>query len=197
MAELVEAKKHEHHLHQTHTVFGFWVYLMTDCILFGTLFATFAVLHNNTFGGPSGKDIIDLPYALMQTVILLISSFTSGLGMIGKRNSRKILFWFTITFMLGAAFIAMELTEFAHLVRKGYSWERSGYLTSYFTLVATHGTHITIGLIGMAILLPQVVIFGLTPHIIKRLTCLRLFWHFLDVVWIFIFTYVYLWGSIS
>jgi len=179
------------------TIFGFWVYLMTDCVLFASLFATFAVLRNNTFGGPSGHELFSLPYVLAETLILLTSSFTAGLGILSARlgKKRQVLIWFSITFLLGAAFLALELHEFANLVHEGNSWRRSGFLSAFFTLVGTHGLHITAGLIWMAVMLLRVRQTGLTHTNVKRLTMLSLFWHFLDVVWIFIFTIVYLMGA--
>lgn len=186
------------HQHETYTktLFGFWVYLMTDCILFATLFATYGVLHNNTYGGPTGQVLFSAPYALTETLILLVSSFTCGPAMLAaERNEKnKVIAWFGITFLLGISFLAMELTEFTHLVQQGNSWERNAFLSSFFTLVGTHGLHITVGLMGMVVLMVQVLRRGLTPAVLLRLTCLRLFWHFLDVVWIFIFTLVYLMG---
>lgn len=179
------------------TLLGFWVYLMTDCILFATLFATYAVLHTNTFGGPSSYEIFHLPFVLTETIVLLISSFTSGLAMLDAEKNRKgaMFFWFSITFLLGVIFLTLELTEFTHLVREGNSWERSAFLSAFFTLVGTHGLHITMGLIWMVILLIPVIKDGITPTSFKRLTCFKMFWHFLDVVWIFIFTLVYLMGA--
>jgi cytochrome o ubiquinol oxidase subunit III len=183
--------------HETKTSFGFWVYLMTDCVLFATLFATYAVLHGNTFGGPSGRDIFSLPFVLAETFILLTSSFTAGLAMLGARagNMRQVLIWFGVTFALGLAFLTMEVTEFSHLVADGNSWARSGFLSSFFTLVGTHGLHIASGLIWMIVLMTQVFRKGLTPGILRRLTLLSMFWHFLDIIWIFIFTIVYLMGA--
>ena len=178
------------------TFFGFWVYLMTDCILFSILFVTYIVLHGNTFGGPSSRDLLDSSFALAETLVLLASSFSCGLAMISalKSHVKTMLAWFFLTFLLGASFIGMELTEFADFVREGNSWERSGFLSAFFTLVGTHGLHVTMGLFWMIVLLVPVVRGGLTPVSIKRLTCFRMFWHFLDVVWIFIFTIVYMMG---
>lgn len=181
------------------TIFGFWVYLMTDCVLFASLFATYAVLHNNTFGGPSGSQLFSLPFVLTETLILLTSSFTCGLGVLSAYNGHKdrVLAWFSATFLLGASFLAMELTEFSHLVHDGNSWTRSGFLSSFFTLVGTHGLHITIGLLWMAVMMLKVLRRGLNRSTIKRLTLLSLFWHFLDIIWIFIFTIVYLLGALK
>jgi cytochrome o ubiquinol oxidase subunit 3 len=179
------------------TVIGFWVYLMTDCVLFASLFAVYMVLHRNTFGGPSGADLFKLPYVLIETFVLLTSSFTCGLAMLAsqRRAKNEVLFWLAITFLLGATFLGLELHEFRNMVLEGNSWRRSGFLSGYFTLVGTHGTHITFGLIWMAVLGLYVWKKGLTDSIRKRLMLLSLFWHFLDVIWIFIFTMVYLYGS--
>lgn len=187
-----------HASHDPHakTVFGFWVYLMTDCILFATLFATYVVLHKNSAGGPTTHQIYDLPYALTETFILLISSFTCGMAMLAipSQNKKLFLAGYVLTFLLGAAFVGMELNEFSHLVHQGNSWERSAFLSSFFTLVGTHGLHVSVGLLWMLVLVPQVLYRGFSASMVRRLTCLRLFWHFLDLVWIFIFTIVYLMG---
>lgn len=178
------------------TIFGFWVYLMTDCVLFATLFATYAVLHNNTFGGPSARDLFSAPFALSETLILLTSSFTCGLAMLLARHQAKVksMLLFGITFLLGVSFLVLELNEFTHFVYEGNSWQRSAFLSSYFTLVGCHGLHITCGLFWMAIMMAHMAFRGLTSSTIRRLTCLSLFWHFLDVVWVLIFTIVYLMG---
>lgn len=179
------------------TIYGFWIYLMTDCVLFATFFAAYAVLHKNTFGGPSAHDLFSLPYALNETLILLISSFTCGIAMLSAhRNQRYMtLGLFFITFLLGISFLALELTEFHHLVEEGNSWQRSAFLSSYFTLVGCHGLHITCGLLWTLVMMAHVLIRGLTESTLRRLTCLSLFWHFLDVVWVLIFTVVYLMGA--
>jgi cytochrome o ubiquinol oxidase subunit 3 len=181
------------------TIFGFWVYLMTDCVLFASLFASFAVLRNNTYGGPSGSSLFSLPFVLTETLLLLTSSFTCGLAILAAHKGKKtaVLALFSITFLLGLAFLGLELREFSHLYSEGNSWRRSGFLSAFFTLVGTHGTHITFGLLWMGIMLYKVQRFGLTNLNLKRLTMLSLFWHFLDIVWIFIFTIVYLLGAIQ
>lgn len=178
--------------------FGFWAYLMTDCILFASLFATYAVLHNNTFGGPGGRELFSLPFVLTETLILLTSSFTAGIGLLFAKsgNKKASVALFVITFALGAAFLGLELSEFSQLVHEGNSWQRSGFLSAFFTLVGTHGAHITTGLLWMVVLLVKVMRHGLTPSNVKRLGLLAMFWHFLDVVWIFIFTMVYLMGAV-
>jgi cytochrome o ubiquinol oxidase subunit 3 len=176
--------------------FGFWLYLMTDLIVFSVLFASFAVLRNNNFGGVSGKDIFDMPFVLTETLILLTSSFVCGLGMLAvhKNHRRQALAWFSTTFLLGATFLAMEMYEFNHLITEGHTWQSSAFLSAYFTLVGTHGLHIAVGLLWFAILLGYIAKRGLNDSAIRKLTWLSLFWHFLDVVWIFIFTVVYLMG---
>lgn len=179
------------------TIFGFWVYLMTDVVLFASLFATFAVLRDNSFGGPTGGQLFSLPYVLVETLILLTSSFTVGLAILAAHQQSKaqVLFWFGVTFLLGLAFLGMEVSEFRHLVIDGNSWRRSGFLSSYFTLVGTHGLHIAVGLIWMAVSFGLIIKRGLGRAVIRRLTMLSLFWHFLDIIWIFIFTIVYLIGA--
>lgn len=182
----------------TKTLFGFWVYLMTDCVLFASLFATYAVLHDNTFGGPSSGELFSLPFVLAETLILLTSSFTCGLAVLaGQYRSKKLaLGLLGVTFLFGAAFLTLELTEFTQLVHEGNSWERSGFLSAFFTLVGTHGAHIASGLIWATVLGVQIARRGLTRHTTRRLTLFSLFWHFLDVIWILIFTIVYLMGAI-
>lgn len=197
MSEIAQAKSLAiERKEESKTLFGFWVYLMTDCVLFACLFATYAVLRNNTFGGPSGHDLFSPPFVLTETLILLTSSFTCGLGILAARrnNKNQVIGWFVLTFLFGISFLTMELSEFSRLAVEGNSWQRSGFLSSFFTLVGTHGLHITIGLIWMAVLLLRVRYQGLSMSMAKRLTMLSLFWHFLDIVWIFIFTIVYLMG---
>jgi cytochrome o ubiquinol oxidase subunit III len=177
---------------------GFWVYLMTDCVLFASLFAAYAVLHNNVFGGPDGKELFSLPFVLTETLLLLTSSFTCGLAIVGslQRKQTWVLIGLAVTFMLGLAFLGMELTEFRHLVSEGHSWRTSGFLSSFFTLVGTHGLHITSGLLWILVTMWQIGRKSLTTGTQHRLTLLSLFWHFLDVIWIFIFTLVYLLGAL-
>ncbi len=178
--------------------FGFWLYLMTDCVLFASLFAVFAVLRNSTNGGPAGHELFSLPYVLGETMLLLTSSFTCGLAMLAAQRGAKtqLLILLKITFLLGLGFLAMELAEFHKLAHEGNSWTRSGFLSSYFTLVGTHGLHITVGLLWMAVMAIRTWRQGFTKATVRRLTLLSLFWHFLDVVWIFIFTIVYLLGAV-
>lgn len=183
---------------ESKSIFGFWIYIMTDCVLFATLFATYAVLHNNTAGGPGAKELFNLPYVLAETLILLTSSFTCGLAILAAHNNQKkqVLWLFGITFLLGLAFLGLELHEFRNLYLEGNSWRRSAFLSSFFTLVGTHGLHITAGLTWMAVMLVRVSKRGITPISLRRLTMLSLFWHFLDIIWIFIFTVVFLMGEL-
>jgi cytochrome o ubiquinol oxidase subunit 3 len=178
------------------SLLGFWIYMMTDCIVFATLFAVFIVLRNNTSGGKSGADLFSLPFVLTETIILLTSSFTSGLAMLAAQRSRlkDTLVWLLATGVLGAAFLSLELNEFSKFDRSGSSWRTSGFLSSYFTLVGTHGLHITIGLLWLLAIIGYLFKKGLNEVIVRRLTMFSIFWHFLDVVWIFIFTVVYLLG---
>lgn len=179
-------------------VCGFWLYLMTDCLLFGTLFCTYGVLKNSTFGGPTAKDLYDLGTAFSETMILLFSSVTCGFAVLSSIKDRKnwTLFWLAITFLLGASFVGLELKEFADFVKEGNSWEKSAFLSSFFALVGTHGTHISFGLLWIAVMIGQVAIQGINQDTFRRLVIFSLFWHFLDLVWIFIFTFVYLMGVI-
>jgi cytochrome o ubiquinol oxidase subunit III len=188
--------EHAHHDAGANAVFGFWIYLMSDCILFASIFATYAVLSPNIAGGPSGREIFELPYVLVETFCLLISSFTYGMAMLAmnKGNQSSVMKWLGVTFLFGLAFIGMEINEFAHLIHEGYGPDRSAFLSAFFTLVGTHGLHVTSGLIWMAVLMVQIVKNGLTAKNGTRLMCLSLFWHFLDIVWICVFTVVYLMG---
>ena len=179
----------------SHSVFGFWLYLMTDCIIFAALFAVFAVMGHQFAGGPSGKDLFEIPGVALETSMLLLSSITYGFAMLGAHKNRKgvLLFWLGVTFLLGLAFLVLEMREFSHLIAQGAGPSRSAFLSSFFTLVGTHGLHVTCGLIWMAVLAVQVMRHrDLTERDMIRLTCLSLFWHFLDVVWIGVFTFVYL-----
>lgn len=184
---------------QNKTTLGFWMYLMTDCVLFASLFATYAVLRNNTAGGPSSEELFHLPYILIETLILLTSSFTAGLAVLALRykHQTKLIGWLLVTFALGLAFLLMEVYEFAQLVHEGNGWQRSGFLSAYFTLVGTHGTHILVGLLWLVVMIPNILQNGLNHISAKRLMLFSLFWHFLDIIWIFIFTLVYLMGSVQ
>lgn len=178
---------------------GFWVYLMTDCVLFATLFATFAVLRTATAGGPAGSDIFDLNFVLIETMILLTSSFTVGLALLAAERGLRYqsLTWLVITFALGATFLGMELWEFNHLIAEGHGWQQSAFLSSYFVLVGTHGLHIAVGLIWMAVVIFRLIQRNFKETDVRRLSLLSLFWHFLDIIWIFIFSFVYLIGGMA
>ena len=190
------AAEHEHHDAGGNSVFGFWIYLMSDCILFATLFATYAVLSGSFAGGPTGKDIFELPYVLVETFCLLLSSVTYGFAMLAmhKGNQSGVMKWLAVTFLFGAAFIGMEINEFSHLIAEGFGPDRSAFLSGFFALIGTHGLHVFSGLVWMIVLMVQVAQNGLTATNQTRLMCLSLFWHFLDVVWICVFTVVYLIG---
>lgn len=186
-----------HHDVYSKTVFGFWVYLITDFMLFATFFAAYAVLQTSTYGGPSSKDLFNLPLALVQTIILLTSSLTSGLaGAYAHRKNRNgTILLLIITFLLGAAFMAIGLTEFAQLVRNGNTWEKSAFLSVFFTLVGMHGIHMLFALFWCPILLLPIFREGITNTSIRRVTCLRMFWQFLNIIWVLIFTIVFMGGT--
>ena len=176
--------------------FGFWIYLMSDAVIFSLLFATYAVMAGRTAGGPNAHDLFGLTHTFIETMLLLCSSMTFGLAglWVGQRNVTAVVFWLAVTFVLGAGFVGMEIAEFHGLVMAGAGPQRSGFLSSFFTLVATHGLHVTMGLIWIAVLGGQVLMKGLTGPVASRLYRLGLFWHFLDIVWIGIFSVVYLPG---
>jgi cytochrome o ubiquinol oxidase subunit 3 len=190
------AQEFEHPDPIANQAFGFWLYIMSDLVLFGAIFATYIVLGHNYAGGPTGKDLFHLPYTFGETMLLLLSSATYGLAVLAMHENKKdrVLTWLFVTFLLGLAFIGMEINEFHHLVLDGNGPERSGFLSAFFTLVGTHGTHVTFGLIWMAVMMVQAAIKGLTPPVQSRLIRLSIFWHFLDIVWVGVFTIVYLMG---
>lgn len=176
--------------------FGFWVYLMTDLIIFGVLFAVYFVLKAATFGGPSSNDLFSLPTALTNTLVLLTSSFTCGLASLAARAKKvnQTIAWLMATLILGATFLTIEISEFSRFVAMGANWQRSAFLSAFFTLVGTHGLHISVGLLWMAVAIVQLKVKGFTPGVVSKLDRFTLFWHFLDIVWIFIFVTVYLMG---
>lgn len=194
----VAAERTAEHDNNDKTIFGFWVYLMTDCILFASLFAVFAVMRPNTFGGPSGQELFNLPFVFTETILLLASSFTCGMAMVAlrNRNRREVFGWLLYTMMLGLAFLGMEVSEFHKLAQEGNSWTRSGFLSAFFVLVGTHGLHISVGLLWLTVLLIRFYKKGFTAVTNRRFMLFSLFWHFLDLIWIFIFTIVYLMGAI-
>ena len=185
----------EHHP-ENGTLLGFWLYLMSDCLIFACLFATYAVLGRSYAGGPTGMELFDLPLVAVNTSLLLLSSITYGFAMLEtqRKGLRNALIWLALTGVLGAGFIGIELYEFSHLIHEGAGPQRSGFLTAFFSLVGTHGLHVSFGIIWLITLMFQLRKHGLTPENTRRLMCLSLFWHFLDVVWIGLFTFVYLMG---
>jgi cytochrome o ubiquinol oxidase subunit III len=189
------ADEHDHPPGQS-TMLGFWLYLMSDCLIFAMLFATFGVLGANYAAGPGPKDLFDLKLVALNTAMLLFSSITYGFAMLemlkGNKNGTQI--WLAITGLFGLAFLCIELYEFHHMIHEGAGWWRSAFLSSFFTLVGTHGLHVTFGIIWLVVLMVQVAKFGLIEANQRRLMCLSMFWHFLDVVWIGVFTFVYLMG---
>jgi cytochrome o ubiquinol oxidase subunit 3 len=187
----------EDHHPESSTSIGFWIYLMSDCLMFAVLFATYAVLGRNYAAGPSGADLFDLKLVAINTAFLLLSSITYGFAMLemAKKNVNKVLFWLGITGLYGLAFLVVELYEFYHLIHLGATPQRSAFLSSFFALVGTHGLHVTFGIIWLVTLMFQVKKKGLIPENQRRLGCLSMFWHFLDVIWIGVFTFVYLIGS--
>lgn len=178
------------------TLLGFWLYLMSDCLIFAVLFATYGVLGGSYAAGPSPKDLFDLPLVALNTSMLLFSSITYGFAVIEMQRNRTntMLLWLFVTMLFGGAFLGIELSEFAHMIHEGATPQRSAFLSSFFTLVGTHGLHVTFGIIWMLTLMVQVWTFGLNEANTRRLLCLSMFWHFLDVVWIGVFTFVYLMG---
>jgi cytochrome o ubiquinol oxidase subunit 3 len=179
-----------------HRAFGFWLYLMSDAIIFSLLFATYAVMVSGTAGGPTGQTLFSLPRAFGETLLLLLSSVTFGFAAVAVKSNKsaEVLSWLLVTFVLGLAFVIMEIWEFYGMVQVGAGPERSGFLSAFFTLVGTHGLHVTFGLIWILIMTSQVIIKGLTTPVASRLFRLGLFWHFLDIVWVGIFSVVYLPG---
>ena len=180
------------------TLLGFWIYLMSDCLLFAALFATYGVLGGSYAGGPGPKEVFELPLVAVNTSMLLLSSITYGFAMLTTYRGRvgATQAWLAVTAMFGLAFLGIELFEFAHLIHDGAGPQRSAFLSAFFTLVGTHGMHVTVGLIWMTTLMIQVGRRGLVPANVRRLACLSMFWHFLDVIWIGVFTFVYLGGML-
>ncbi|MDX3810269.1 cytochrome o ubiquinol oxidase subunit III [Bosea thiooxidans] len=181
------------------TMLGFWMYLMSDCLVFAVLFATYGVLGRNYAAGPSGADLFDLKLVAVNTSMLLFSSITYGFAMLAMEKGRQaaVQGWLIVTGLFGLAFIGIELYEFHHMILEGATPMRSAFLSSFFTLVGTHGLHVTFGLIWLTVLMVQVSRRGLIEANRRRLMCLSMFWHFLDVVWIGVFTFVYLMGVLK
>jgi cytochrome o ubiquinol oxidase subunit 3 len=177
--------------------YGFWIFLLSDFIVFSGLFAAYAVLMDATAGGPTGRELFNQHNVFIETMCLLFSSYSCGLGMLAAEKDRSDLFFVSaiFTILLGGAFLWIELSEFAGMIDRGAGPSRSAFLSAFFTLVGTHGAHVTTGLIWFVYMLAQVYVKGLRPHVMRRLACFSLFWHALDIVWIGVLTLVYLIGA--
>ncbi|MBX9930023.1 MAG: cytochrome o ubiquinol oxidase subunit III [Methylobacterium sp.] len=188
----------EDHPHAPATLIGFWLYLMSDCLIFAVLFATHAVVGRNYAAGPSPADLFDLKLVALNTAMLLFSSITYGFAMLEMAKERRgaTLLWLAVTGLFGIAFVALELYEFSHLIHEGATPQRSAFLSSFFVLVGTHGLHVSVGIVWLAVLMVQVAQRGLQEDNKRRLMCLSMFWHFLDVIWIGVFSFVYLMGTL-
>jgi cytochrome o ubiquinol oxidase subunit 3 len=182
---------------RTVVAYGFWIFLLSDFIMFSGLFSAYAVLSGNNAGGPTGRELFDLHKVFIETACLLLSSYTCGLGALSAEQQRRERFYVfaALTFALGAAFLFIEISEFAGMVSKGAGPSRSAFLSSFFTLVGMHGGHVTSGLLWLAYMVAQVAAKGLRPNVLRRLLCFSLFWHALDIIWVGVFTLVYLMGA--
>ena len=187
---------HEEHNQESMKVFGFWLFLITDVLMFATLFATYVVLRNNTNGGPTAEELFQMPIIIANTFILLTSSFTSGLAVLAMHQGKlkQLIGWLAVTMLLGASFLGLEIYEFAHLVHEGATMQTSAFLSAFYTLVGAHGLHVTIGLFWMIGIVLQLAGRGITPVTERKVNVVSLYWHFLDAVWIFVFTVVYVMG---
>jgi cytochrome o ubiquinol oxidase subunit 3 len=176
--------------------YGFWIFLLSDIVMFSAFFASYAVLGGNTNGGPSGRDLFDLHNVAVETACLLLSSFTCGMAAIatGARNKTAFYLAMIVTFVLGAVFITLEVREFVGLIQKGDGPSRSAFLSAFFALVGCHGAHVTAGLLWLLTMIAQVFAKGFRPEILRRILCFSLFWHALDIIWVAVFTVVYLLG---
>jgi cytochrome o ubiquinol oxidase subunit III len=178
--------------------YGFWIFILSDFVLFSGMFAAYAVFHDKTASGPTEPELFNLRNVFIETMCLLLSSYTCGLGALSAEHRRQSLFlvFAAFTFVLGAAFLIIEAREFASMVASGAGPWRSAFLSSFFTLVGTHGAHVTLGLLWLIYMVAQVIVKGLRPHVLRRLLCWSLFWHALDIVWVGVFTLVYLMGDL-
>ena len=192
-ADFWQTEAHDHPEGMS-TSLGFWIYLMSDCLMFAVLFATYGVLGGNLAAGPGPQDLFDLNTVALNTAMLLLSSITFGFAMLQAYAGQKrgALVWLAVTLAFGLAFLGIELTEFRHLIDEGATPQRSAFLSSFFALVGTHGLHVAFGSLWLVTLAVQMTVKGLTPAILRRMLCLSMFWHFLDVIWIGVFTFVYL-----
>jgi cytochrome o ubiquinol oxidase subunit III len=182
---------------RTVVAYGFWVFLLSDIIMFSGLFAAYAVLSGQTADGPAGSELFNLHHVFIETMCLLVSSYTCGLGALAaeRQQRERYLVFAVFTFVLGAAFLFIEISEFAGMVRAGAGPSRSAFLSAFFALVGMHGAHVTSGLLWLAYMVAQVVVKGLRPNVLRRLLCFSLFWHALDIIWVGVFTLVYLMGA--
>ena len=207
MAAVIEHSVHpatdERPLEYTHKddalkIFGFWVFLATDMILFACLFATFIVLRTHTNGGPTGAQLFDIPGFVAETFILLTSSFTGGLATYEMRRGhlKGLVGWLIVTVILGMSFVGLEISEFIRYAAEGATMQHSAFLSAFFTLVGTHGSHVSLGIIWMIGIIVQLLRKGITPVTARKVFIVGLYWHFLDVVWVFIFTVVYMTGVV-
>lgn len=194
---LIEKDDHDHAA-ASPTALGFWIYLMSDALLFATIFATYGVLSTSYAGGPAPRDIFNLPLVALNTALLLVSSLTFGLAMLAAVAGavKRTQAWLVVTALLGLAFVGVELYEFAELIAEGATPQRSGFLSGFFALVGTHGLHVTAGIVWIGVMLAQIAKRGLIIENRRRLLCLSMFWHFLDIIWIGVFTFVYLMGML-
>jgi len=195
---LTEEEEHHDHGASGPTILGFWIYLMSDALIFASLFAMFGVVAGAYAGGPVPREIFDLKLVALNTGLLLASSITFGEAMPHMEAARvgPVRFWLALTGLLGAGFVGIELYEFSHLIAENAGPDRSAFLSAFFTLVGTHGAHVTVGLVWIVTMLIQLGQHGLNAATKRRLICLSMFWHFLDIIWIGVFTFVYLYGVI-
>jgi cytochrome o ubiquinol oxidase subunit III len=186
------------HHHESGTILGFWIYLMSDCFIFGILFTIYAVLGQSFAAGPAPSDLFEIEMILVSTFMLLFSSVTYGFAVLRMHvnDTKGLVFWLVVTGLFGLAFLGLELREFMHLWHIGATPMASAFLSAFYVLVGTHGLHVTVGSIWLCVLLTQVGMHGLTDENRRRITCLSLFWHFLDLIWIGVFSFVYLTGVV-
>jgi len=182
---------------RTVVAYGFWIFILSDITMFSALFAAYAVLSDRTAGGPTGSELINLRHVFVETMCLLLSSYTAGLGALSaeRRQPDRFLIFAALTFVLGAAFLIIEIADFADMLRVGAGPWRSAYLSAFWALVGMHGAHVTSGLLWLVYMVAQVVAKGLLPHVLRRLLCFSLFWHALDIIWVGVLTVVYLMGA--
>ncbi|RLQ92333.1 cytochrome o ubiquinol oxidase subunit III [Falsibacillus albus] len=196
MSQAISHSNDNHEHHEDLSILGFWIFLVTDVLLFGTLFATFMVLRTHFDGGPTGKELFEAPGYITETFLLLTSSFTSGLATLAlhKGKVNQLIGWLIITALLGMGFVGLEINEFSNMIAEGATISRSAFLSAFFTLVGTHGLHVSVGLVWMISIMIQLKTDGITSVMKRKVTMISLYWHFLDVVWIFLLTIVYLMG---